>query len=377
MRQAAVAILALLLGIMLSSQAYADPAFREAGELLDSWCIEKQVPLAEVFYVDSTGTSVSLWHGDPGLAEGEAAIWPLGSITKCFTAVLALELQDAGTIDLDTALATYIPEIDEMFSEARLGQVTLRTLMHHRSGLPYHLAEDDIYTLVLPAARLLLGPQPKLSHELLLANVSTRPLQFKPGLGYQYSNANFWLAALAMERASGRDYDWLLMEHVLGPMELAQTALWEEPWGCRRMPAHYIANGEVIDISGWDMPGMGRSAGGLYASAQDLRYFTQLLRSGWPLDSGQFAELTDFIDTGQTAKGEAYSYALGISKRFDGRRWMYGHNGTTPGNRALWRFDPETGETLIIFSSLGSQGLNGLGDEMLKVLREVEHADWR
>ncbi|MEZ5336715.1 MAG: serine hydrolase domain-containing protein [bacterium] len=369
MNQPKHCLFACLLLLCMTGSAHAENAYRRAGDLFDSKCAERRIPLAEAFYVDSTGTQVSLWHGDPGLAEGEVAIWPLGSITKCFTAVLALELQEAGTLDLDAPLANYIPEIDDMFSEAELGNVTLRTLMSHRSGLPYHLAREEHYAFVLPAARLLLGEQPKLSHEMLLASVSTRPLQFEPGQGYQYSNANFWLAALAMERATGRDYDWLLPEHVLGPLELAQTTLWEEPWGCRRMPAHYIVNGEVLDISGWDMPGMGRSAGGLYASSQDLWYFSELLREGSLLDETQFAELTDFIDTGQTANGEAYSYGLGISKRFDGQRWMYGHNGTTPGNRALWRFDPETGETLIIFSSLGSQGLNGIGDELTAVLR--------
>lgn len=363
------AIIALLFGMSLATPAHAEAVYREAGELFRQWCEDKRVPLAELYYVDSTGTSVSLWHGDPALAGNETALWPLGSITKTYTAVLALELQQAGVLDLDAALATYIPEIDNMFSEAELGDVSLRTLMQHRSGLPYHLARQEQYAFVLPVARLLMGEQPKLSHELLLANVTTRPLEFPPGEAYRYSNANFWLAALAMERASGRDYDELLMQYVLSEMELAQTALWDEPKGCLRMPAHYIVNDEVLDISGWDMPGMGRSAGGLYASARDLWYFTQLLRDGWPLDTGQFAELTDYVDTGRSANGEPYSYGLGIAKRFDGHCWMYGHNGTTPGNRALWRFDPETGETLIIFSSLGSQGLNGIGDEITAVLR--------
>ena len=56
---------------------------------------------------------------------------------------------------------------------------------------------------------------------------------------------------------------------------------------------------------------------------------------------------------------------------------MYGHNGTTPGNRSLWRFDPESGETMIIFSTLGNQGLNRIADETLAMLREVEHTDWQ
>ncbi len=369
----------ILLTISLATQAHAEMAYREAGERLDGWCEEHGIPLAEAYYVDSTGTTVSLWHGDPDLSAAEVAIWPIGSITKTFTAMLALELQEAGYVDLDAALSTCVPEIDDMFSEAALGTVSLRTLMHHRSGLPYQLGEPEDYAPLVPIARLLLGKQPRLGHAALLSTVSGRPLEFEPGTGYQYSNANFWLAALALERATGRDYDDLLQQYVLDPLGLEQTTLWDLPQDCLAMPAHIAVNGQLLDISGWDMPGLGRSAGGIRCSTADLLKFSDALRDreGQGIMSrDQLAQLYDFIDTGGSAHGEPYSYGLGISRRFDGSRWMYGHNGTTPGNRALWRFDPQTGETLIIFSSLGSQGLTGLADEMLAILGELEHADW-
>lgn len=372
----------------------------QSRQRFDGLCGDAGIPQAVLYYRGAHGLLVmGLQHGE--INNEQAMVWPSGSITKTFTAVLALKLQAAGLIDLDAPISNYIPDVDDMFSEAELGDVSMQTLMHHRSGLPYQLGEPEDYATLVPLVRLLLGPQPRLSHEALLATVANRPLEFEPGQGYQYSNANFWLTVLAMEQATGRDYDELLQEYVLDPLGLEHTTLWKVPRGCRAAPAHIMVKGQLLDISGWDMPGMGRSAGGIRCTGNDLLKFSDAISGPWQmkqpgvecgtalqgldieqegnihyertgdnfLTADQLGQLYEFIDTGSTAHSEPYSYGLGISKRFDGQSWMFGHNGTTPGNRALWRFDPESGETLIIFSSLGNQGLNGIADELTAVLR--------
>lgn len=376
---------------------------QDAQQRFDVLCGEAGIPQAVLYYRGASGLMVmGMQHGE--IDKQPQSVWPVGSITKTYTAVLALELQEAGLIELDEPVSSYVPEIDDIFTQARLADTSLRTLMHHRSGLPYQLGDPEDYAPLVPVVRLMLGPQPRLGHEALLATVANRPLEFEPGQGYQYSNANFWLAALAMERATGRDYDELLQEYVLDPLGLENTSLWEVPAGCQAVAAHITVNGQLLDITGWDMPGMGRAAGGIRCTGSDLLKFSDAISGPWRmkqegiecatalhgldirqdwsihykrsgegfLTAGQLEQLYEFIDTGSTAHSEPYSYGLGISRRFDGEHWMYGHNGTTPGNRSLWRFDPESGETMILFSSLGNQGLNRIADEMLAMLREVE-----
>jgi D-alanyl-D-alanine carboxypeptidase len=166
------------------------------------------VPSAEVGIVMGGKVVMTAAYGDaridPLVKATPEMKYPVGSISKQFTAAAVLLLQQDGKLELDDTVSRWFPEL------TRANEVTLREVLSHTSGYEDYAPQD--YTIPLwvqPADPL------KLVH--LWAE---KPLDFTPGTQWQYSNTNFVLAALIVEKASGMPY-WKFMEsRVIQPLRL-------------------------------------------------------------------------------------------------------------------------------------------------------------
>ena len=134
----------------------------------------------------------------PGMA------FPIGSISKQFTAVCILLLQQEGKLRLDDPVSRWFPNL------TRAHDVTVRNLLTHTSGYSDYAPQD--YTIPL-----WLKPGDPLA---LVNQWATRPLDFEPGTRWQYSNTNFVLAALIVEKASGQKLHDFLWTNVITPLKL-------------------------------------------------------------------------------------------------------------------------------------------------------------
>lgn len=130
--------------------------------------------------------------------------YPIGSISKQFTAAAMLLLQQQGKLRLDDPVARFYPDL------TRASEVTLRNLLTHTSGYQDYAPQD--YTI--PAWKLPIDPVN------LVREYCTRPLDFDPGTQWQYSNTNFELAALIVQKVSGEPFAQFLREHILEPAGL-------------------------------------------------------------------------------------------------------------------------------------------------------------
>ena len=133
--------------------------------------------------------------------------YPVGSITKQFTATCVLLLVEDGKMTLDDPVARWFPEL------TRARDVTVRMLLSHTSGYSDYAPQD--YTI--PAWTRPADPLK------LVREWATKPLDFEPGTKWQYSNTNFVLAALIVERASGEPFWSFLKKRVLDPLELHEV----------------------------------------------------------------------------------------------------------------------------------------------------------
>lgn len=127
----------------------------------------------------------------------------VASITKLATALAALRLVDAGSLDLDEPLSRYLPAT----ASAQPG-VTLRTLLAHTSGLPLDIPAD--------AAPYAVG----LSWEALRRGCLQTRLEAAPLTRVQYSNVGYGLAAIVVETITGQPFAQALQELVLGPLHI-------------------------------------------------------------------------------------------------------------------------------------------------------------
>ncbi len=131
----------------------------------------------------------------------------IASISKPFTAAAILLLEQRGRLSLDDRVSKYVPDFN------RGSEITLRNLLTHTSGIP-NITDFPEYETV---SRL---PQTPLTLVQLFKN---KPLKFAPGRKYEYSNSNYNLLALIIEKVSGKTYGEFLREAVFVPAGLQDT----------------------------------------------------------------------------------------------------------------------------------------------------------
>ncbi|MDI5961618.1 serine hydrolase domain-containing protein [Streptantibioticus silvisoli] len=197
-------------------------------------------------------------------------VFDLASVTKLFTAIVAVQQTERGVIDLDTEVAYYLPE----FGAAGKQEVTVRQLLTHTSGLPaelpFHASPE--------------GPQ------RLRLLWEQRPLT-PPGEVFRYSDPNLITLGLLLERVTGTRLDRLVADGVTGPLGMTSTrfnppAGWRHriaatedqrrPWG--RLDRGMV-HGEVHDENAHALGGIAGHAG-LFADAADLGRLCRALLSG-------------------------------------------------------------------------------------------------
>ena len=127
--------------------------------------------------------------------------YPIGSVSKQFTATAVLLLQQDGKLSIDDPVGKYFPEL------TRSNEVTIRNLLTMTSGYEDFAPQD--YTI--PDWLQPIDPS-KLVHEW-----ATKPLDFDPGTKWQYSNTNYVLVSLIVEKVSGEPLGKFLQERVFVP----------------------------------------------------------------------------------------------------------------------------------------------------------------
>ncbi len=139
-------------------------------------------------------------------------MYGIGSNTKQFTAAAILLLRDAGKLDVDAPVARYLP------ATPHGDEVTLRNLLTHTGGYAEFTELPDIDRL---------GARPVTNDEIL-ETVIGRPLGFKPGTKWQYSNTGFVILATIVEKLSGMSYADFLRARIFEPLGMSRTHYGDE-----------------------------------------------------------------------------------------------------------------------------------------------------
>jgi CubicO group peptidase (beta-lactamase class C family) len=276
--------------------------------------------------------------------------YAVGSISKQFTAACVLLLVERGKMQLDDPVAKWFPEL------TRAQEVTVRNLLTHTSGYSDYAPQD--YTI--PEWTKPIKPLD------LVHQWAEKPLDFEPGTKWQYSNTNYVLAGLIVEKVSGQPFVQFLRQNVLQPLKLQEVLDLDhdrarmEPMGYKRhalgpprpalaeAPGWYFADGElampVSTLLQWDLSLLGRTL--LKPESYDAMFKEQRLKDGGP--------------TG---------YALGLQT---GRRngvLMVGHSGEVGGFVAMNMTLPEKGIAVAVLTNLdASRAAGDIAKALLPIL---------
>jgi CubicO group peptidase (beta-lactamase class C family) len=189
-----------------------------------------------------------------------ASIFDLASLTKVFTALVALRLVEGGSLDLGTAVQDYLPE----FRGGAKPAVTVRMLLAHTSGAPPGI---NVTRLPDVGARR--------------AAIVAEPLWTRPGARFVYSDVNLMLLGLIVERIAGLPLDALVRTHITAPLGLADTGF--NPRSTtdrgRLVATEHRPRGVVHDGNALALGGVAGHAG-LFGTARDLAVVCQTLVNG-------------------------------------------------------------------------------------------------
>jgi len=301
-----------------------------------------------------------VWTKSYGLADIEKNIpatkdfhYRIGSITKQFTAVMMLQLADAGKIHLTDPVEKYYPEIHRVENPYKWSPpVTLLQLATHTSGLDREPGDTETY----------LTGQVKDWEKTLLAALPHTKFAYEPGTRYSYSNIGYAILGAALGRAAGEPYIKYVEEHILGPLGMAHTAFEQNDEIMRTLAHGYIIRNGVADPKpsatdlrdgrGYKIPN-----GALFTTVGDLAHFVSFEMGDGPEAVLKKSILTDNRSRVYSADGElSFGYGAGFMLYRHDNTTAVGHGGSVAGYVAGAYFNAASHTGLIFLRDAAGKG---------------------
>jgi CubicO group peptidase (beta-lactamase class C family) len=271
-----------------------------------------------------------------------ATIFRLASISKLFTWVSVMQLQEQGKLDIDTDVNRYL---DFTIRPAFSKPITLRNLMTHTGGF-----EEESRDVIIT--------DPKQAISLRDFLVQNQPQRlFAPGTVPAYSNYGVGLAGYVVQRVSGEPFEQYVQEHIFAPLGMSHSTFYQPP------PKALLALPSEGYRGSTEKPPVGfeifnpAPAGGISSTATDMSRFGQALLNGGELDGKRILE-PETVTTMWTPQFRASDQMPPICMGFyqtwrNGERWI-GHEGDLIAFHSLFFLDPQ--RKLILFISYNSAG---------------------
>jgi D-alanyl-D-alanine carboxypeptidase len=200
-------IFILLATSLLPAQTPLSPTLREKIDAAVTQAVTSTgIPSASIAIVQDGAVTYLHAYGngriDPPTPATTAMRYSIGSISKQFTAAAILLLAEHGKLSLDDPVSRFIPNL------TRGNEITIRQLLSHTSGYQDYWPQDYVPPFML---------QP-VNADKILDLWARKPLDFDPGTQWQYSNTNFVIAGLIVEKASGEPLLQFLSQHIFTPL---------------------------------------------------------------------------------------------------------------------------------------------------------------
>ncbi|MGW6287331.1 serine hydrolase domain-containing protein [Streptomyces sp. NPDC055107] len=288
----------------------------------------------------SAGPGAAIHAGGPGqswtLSAGTGTInsvrpirpdehFRIGSQTKTFTAVVLLQLVDEGKVSLDTPIADYLPGVvtGNGYDGTR---ITVRHLLQHTGGLaafnPQVVIDKPVSN---PDGTYALA-------ELVRKGLSYAPVS-APGAGFTYSNTNYLILGMLVEKVTGQPVHETVTKRVIEPLGLSRT-VFPAP-GDRALPTPAVNGYHGLRVGSFYFwtpaltydPSLFSSAGAMISTLEDVTAFYQALVAGKVVSAAGLAEMQKVREVGPKV-----GFGLGIGrKELSCGIVAWGHDGGVPG----------------------------------------------
>ncbi|HXR21157.1 MAG TPA: serine hydrolase domain-containing protein [Acidimicrobiales bacterium] len=320
----------------------------------------------------SLATGTTRYDGGPPVPAG--ALWQIGSNTKAFTAVILLQLEAEGKLSISDPIGTWLPQYPAW------RHITVRQLLDMTSRIPDYLYQPAFATAFAA------NQDTRFTATQLVSYVAGLPLG---PAGYHYTNTDYILAQMIIQKVTHDSYADQLTKRIVTPLRLSTTCL--APYTCPASDAgrgpvgdFYIANGPP-SLIGKPMSPLGltwaQAAGGIVSSLADMTTWDRDLYQGRLLPPRQQRQLDSLVSqaTGKpilrTTVADPLGYGLGVAQGIfpgpTGNFWYY--EGQAFGARVLQMYFPRSGMiiALAVNSSTFNDHLSDLAGSVYQTLQEA------
>lgn len=341
--------LLLALALLCSSLVAADevvvaPLVQSGISLFDDWVTShiqsRQIPgvTIAIVYKDSI-----LWkkaYGRASLTPLQATtcdtLFPLGGLTKPFTASAIMKLWQEGKIDLEAPVARYLPDFAIEGYHPTKNPITVRQLLNHTSGLPRDAAFPYWNDLEFPL------------FTAIWQTTKEQRLVYKPGTTWKYSHLGYAILGKIVEVASGQEYSEFVQKNILDPLGMASTTFRPHTVKDKKLSQGYtdLSQGRKI-IPFFDLKGM-KAALGIYSHVEDMsRFASFFLSPDDPLNVLQNSSRRYMTQSSLTIN-PLMGYGLGFAVRREKDAVFIEHPGTMPGSSCYLSMSPRSRCAVII-----------------------------
>ncbi|MEU9998652.1 serine hydrolase domain-containing protein [Streptomyces sp. NPDC050848] len=274
------------------------------------------------------------WTGTAGERGGQDR-YRVGSITKTFVATVLLQLQAEGRLDLDDPVEKWLPGV--VRGNGHDGRkITVRQLLNHTSGV-YSVTSDPGFQQKVFGPEFLRNRYDTWTPEQLVEIAMTHKPDFAPGTSWNYSNTNYVLAGMVIEKATGRPYGKEVERRIIKSLKLRATSV---PGTKAKMPqpSSRAYSKLSIDPSATKIhdvtelnPSLAYAAGEMISDSNDLQTFYRALLKGKLLPKGELREMTQAVPVG--AENPEFHYGLGLMRqKLSCGKEVWGHGGGIHGS---------------------------------------------
>ncbi|MGW0363072.1 serine hydrolase domain-containing protein [Streptomyces sp. NPDC002990] len=271
----------------------------------------------------SRTAAVGVRDKSTGSAMDPRARFRIGSVTKTFSTVVLLQLVAEGRMRLDTPVNHYLPDLlpDD--------RITVRHLLRHRSGLADYT--EAMFARTVPGFEAVRTRV--FSYRELVALSLKEPRTTEPGAAYKYSNTNFVVVGMLIEKATGNPVAVEYDRRIIKPLGLRNTSYVHPATGIGGLHArgylHPDEAGAPLVDSTEQTASWAQSAGAIISDPADLNTFTSALLRGRLLTSRM---LDAMLTTSPTDAAGTRFYGLGLRRyKLSCGTSVYGHTGTVQG----------------------------------------------
>lgn len=309
---------------------------------------------------------MGVWKGVNGSSKAGVPITTdmlmgMGSNTKTFIAAVLLKMQEQHLLSLDDTIGKWIvgyPNIS--------GKITIRQCLNHTSGLFDYMQNNAVNDSIFDR------PNKTWTREEIL-NLAKNP-NAAPGGGWDYSNTNYIIAGIIIEKVLNKSPFTAIQDLILTPSNLSNTFNYgDEGNKTKANPWSIAMNGNtLVDMTTTpylnNLFGLANTAGSLITSAEDNVQFWYKLWSKEIINAQSWQEMTQLKPIGSND-----GYGLGIfmySRKMNGRTF-YSHGGTFFGYINENMVDTTSGVTIAVLTNQDSVNNNGLLALVLRSLHKV------